>query len=240
MSSLIALIRTILFYLAMASWTGIWTILMILLIRLFPFHTRHGVFVKNWAIVTVSLCRWICGVRWEVSGREHIPEQPCVVVSNHQSTWETFFLQTLLTPQTQVLKQELLKIPFFGWALASTKPIAIDRSDVRKSLQQVREQGKASLKNGVWVLIFPEGTRTLPGRLGKFTRGAAGLAHASESDILPIAHNAGSYWPCNSWIKRPGTIQVAIGPTIKTQNLSVAEANDQTRDWIENALKEMK
>ena len=240
MSSLVSLIRTIIFYIAMATWTGCWTIMMIIMIRFFPFRKRHSYFVKNWAIVTVNLCRIICGVRWEVSGQENIPEQPCVVISNHQSTWETFFLQTLLTPQTQVLKQELLKVPFFGWALASTKPIAIDRSDVRKSLHQVRDQGKQSLLHGVWVLIFPEGTRIAPGKLGKFTRGAAGLAHAAESNILPIAHNAGVYWPMDSWIKKPGTINVAIGPVINAAEISVAEANDQARDWIDGALQEMK
>lgn len=238
MSSLVSLLRTVTFYCSMVVWTGFWTILMILVIRLFPFRKRH-LFVKTWAIVTVNLCRFICGVRWEVSGREHIPEQPCVVISNHQSTWETFFLQTLLTPQTQVVKQELLKIPFFGWALASTKPIAIDRSDVRKSLHQVRDQGKESLKRKVWVLIFPEGTRVKPGQLGKFSRGGAGLAQATESDILPIAHNAGHYWPMDSWLKKPGTIKVAIGPTIKTTEISVAEANDQARDWIASRLKEI-
>ena len=117
------------------------------------------------------------------------------------------------------------------------KPIAIDRSDVRKSLHQVRDQGKASLKHRVWVLIFPEGTRIAPGKLGKFSRGGAGLAHAAESNILPIAHNAGVYWPMDSWIKKPGTIKVSIGPVINAAELSVAEANDQARDWIENQLQ---
>ena len=237
MSSFVPLIRTLLFYVAFATWTGCWTIIMISITRLFPFRKRHSYFVKNWAIVTVNLCRFICGVRWEVSGQENISEQPCVVICNHQSTWETFFLQTLLTPQTQVLKQELLKVPFFGWALASTKPIAIDRTDVRKSLHQVREQGKESLKHRVWVLIFPEGTRMAPGKLGKFSRGGAGLAHAAESNILPIAHNAGVYWPMDSWIKKPGTIKVSIGPVINAAELSVAEANDQARGWIESQLQ---
>ncbi|OED41439.1 glycerol acyltransferase [Endozoicomonas sp. (ex Bugula neritina AB1)] len=239
MSLFLSLIKTFIFYISLVTWTGFWTTLMILCIHFFPFRKRHTLFVKTWAIVAVHLCRYICGVRWEISGQEHIPEQPCVVISNHQSTWETFFFQTLLSPQTQVLKQELLKIPFFGWALARTKPIAIDRSDVRKSLHQVQDQGKESLRQGVWVLIFPEGTRNTPGKLGKFTRGGAGLAHATKSQILPIAHNAGVYWPMNSWIKTPGTIKVSIGPTINTPQLSVAEANNQAREWIGSALKEM-
>ena len=239
MKNLIPLIRTVVFYFSLAVFTLCWTTVMIPIIRLFPFRKRHSTFVKNWAIVVVNLCRFICGVKWRVTGQENIPEQACVVMSNHQSTWETFFLQTLLTPQTQVLKQELLKIPFFGWALAAAKPIAIDRSDVRKSLRQVREQGIESLKHNVWVLIFPEGTRTEAGKIGKFSRGGAGLAHAAESHILPIVHNAGSYWRMDSWIKTPGTIQVQIGPAINAAELTVAEANDKARDWIEESFNKM-
>ncbi|WP_066013505.1 lysophospholipid acyltransferase family protein [Endozoicomonas atrinae] len=232
-------IRTIVFYFSLAVWTVFWAMLMILFIYPFRFKLRHRIFVKTWAIVSVYLCRLICGVRWEVKGRENIPDTPCVVISNHQSTWETFFLQTLLTPQTQVIKQELLKIPFFGWAFKKIKPIAINRKDARQALQQVRDQGKAALEHNVWVLIFPEGTRTHPGEPGKFSRGGAGLAKAAEVDILPIAHNAGVFWPNDSWLKRPGTIQVEIGPVVKTEPLSVAEVNDATRNWIAGSLNKM-
>ena len=239
MSSVINSIRTILFYLSITVWTVLWACIMLLLVSLFPFRKRHGYFIKNWALVTVHLCRIICGIRWKITGQENVPEEPCVVMSNHQSTWETFFIQTLFTPQTQVLKQELLKIPFFGWALAKTKPIAINRTNVRQSLHQVRDQGMVSLSRKVWVLIFPEGTRKPHGKLGKFSRGGAGLAKAAESKILPVAHNAGVFWPNNSWIKHPGTIQLAIGPAIDTADLSVAEANDQAKEWIGDALSHM-
>ena len=239
MSSVFHAIRTTVFYLAMAVWTVFWACVMLLFIGLFPFRKRHQYFIKNWARVTVHLCRIICGIRWEITGQENIPEDPCVIISNHQSTWETFFIQTLFTPQTQVLKQELLKIPFFGWALAKAKPIAINRADVRQSLHQVRDQGKESLSRKVWVLIFPEGTRKPHGKLGKFSRGGAGLAKAAESKILPVAHNAGAFWPNNSWVKHPGTIRLAIGPAIDTTDLSAAEVNDLARDWIEQSLSQM-
>lgn len=238
--TILSIIRTTVFYSVFAVWTAFWSLLMILFIYPFPFKMRHPIFVKTWAVVTIYLCRLICGVRWEVKGKENIPDKTCVVISNHQSTWETFFLQTLLTPQTQVIKQELLKIPFYGWAFSKIKPIAINRKDIRQSLQQVRDQGKAALDQGVWVLIFPEGTRTPPGAPGKFSRGGAGLAKAAEVDILPIAHNAGSFWPNNGWLKIPGTIRVEIGPVIKTEPLSVAEANDEARSWIANSLAESK
>ena len=233
------LLRTMVFYFSLAVWTVFWAMLMILFIYPFRFKRRHRIFVKTWAIVSIYLCRLICGVRWEVKGRENIPETPCVIISNHQSTWETFFLQTLVTPQIQVVKQELLKIPFFGWALKQTRPIAINRKDARQALQQVRDQGKAALSHQVWVLIFPEGTRTPPGEPGRFSRGGAGLAKAAQVNVLPVAHNAGVFWPNSSWIKRPGTIQVEIGPVIKTASLSVAEVNDTARDWIARTLQTM-
>lgn len=230
--------RTIVFYLILTLWTVVWTPLMIVLIYLTPFRKRHF-FVKTWSIVAITLCHLICGIRWQLKGTENIPDNTCVIISNHQSTWETFFIQTLVTPQTQVLKQELLKIPFFGWALAATRPIAINRNDVRLSLQQIRDQGKQSLDRNIRVLIFPEGTRTAPGTLGKFSRGGARLAKAAEVGILPIAHNAGSYWPSTSWIKKPGTIKVEIGPVIDTEHLTPAQANDQARAWIAQSIERM-
>ena len=232
-------IRTIIFYLAFAVWTAFWSLLMVLCAYPFSLHNRHRIFVRTWARVTINLCRLICGISWEVTGKEHIPDRACVVVSNHQSTWETFFLQTLLSPQTQVIKQELLQIPFFGWAMKTIGPIAINRKNARQALEQVREQGKAALEKGIWVLIFPEGTRTPPGTLGKFSRGGAGLAKAAAVDILPVAHNAGTCWPNKTWLKHPGVIQVNIGPVIRTEQLSVAEANDRARTCIDQALQKM-
>ena len=232
-------IRTVLFYSAFALWTAFWSLLMVLCAYPFSIRNRHRIFIRIWAIVTINLCRLICGISWQVRGKEHIPDRACVVISNHQSTWETFFLQTLLSPQTQVVKQELLKIPFFGWALKAIGPIAINRKNARRALEQVREQGKAALEKGIWVLIFPEGTRTPSGTLGKFSRGGAGLAKAASVDVLPVAHNAGTCWPNKSWLKHPGTIQIEICPVINTEHLSVAEVNDAAQNSIDLALKEM-
>ncbi len=234
-----ATLRAVTFYSAFGLWTAFWSMVMVLCMYPFSFNHRYRFFVRPWAMVTIYLCRFICGIRWQVRGKEHIPDSACVVICNHQSTWETFFLQTLLPPQTQVLKQDLLQIPFFGWALKMIEPIAINRNNTRQALEQVRQQGDAALKKGVWVLIFPEGTRTPPGTLGKFSRGGAGLAKAAEVGVLPVAHNAGTCWPNKSWLKNPGVIQVAIGPMIDTGQLSVNEANDNARTWIDQATKAM-
>ena len=232
-------IRTVLFYGAFALWTAFWSLLIVLCAYPFSVRNRHRLFIRTWAIVAINLCRLICGIRWQVKGKEHIPDTACVVISNHQSTWETFFLQTLLSPQTQVVKRELLQIPFFGWALKAINPIAINRQNARRALEQVREQGKVALAKGIWVLIFPEGTRTPSGTLGKFSRGGAGLAKAASVDVLPVAHNAGTCWPHKSWLKQPGIIQVEICPVINTEHLSVAEVNDAAQHCIDQAMKKM-
>ena len=236
MSFITQITRTALFYLCFTLWTVFYPTLILLFIHFVPLKKRHRLLAKNWSLGAIYLCRWICGVHWEVHGKENIPEKACVIISNHQSSWETFFLQTLITPQTQVLKRELLSIPFFGWALRASKPIAINRNDPREAIQLVRSKGKESLKNNISVLIFPEGTRKPNGQLGKFSRGGLGLACAANVDILPVAHNAGAYWPSNSWIKKPGTIQVFIGETIKTEGKEPAEVNDEAREWISQAL----
>ena len=238
MSVVVYALRTILFYLAMTVWTVGWSCIMLIGLPLMPFRKRHSL-VKYWALVTMFLCRIIAGIRWKVTGQENVPVEPCVLISNHQSTWETFFIQTLFTPQTQVIKKSLLSIPFFGWAFRLIKPIAIDRDDPRRSLQQIVEQGKKALEHKVWVLIFPEGTRNPNGQLGKFSRGGVNLARKAECNILPIAHNAGSCWPMCSWIKRPGTIDVHIGKQIETTDKTPAQLNNESRDWIESELEKI-
>ena len=236
MSSVFNNIRTAVFYFFLSFWTVTFPTLMLLVIWFIPFRYRHQALVGTWSRVAIALCRVICGIRWKVYGMDNIPNQPCVIISNHQSTWETFFLQTIVSPQTQVLKKELLSIPFFGWVLRTTKPIAIDRKDPRAAMQRVRKLGLKSLANQVSVLIFPEGTRNPHGKLGKFSRGGASLACTSGVGVLPVAHNAGQFWPHKSWVKKPGTIEVFIGEAIKTDGKGPAEVNNEAREWIENIL----
>ncbi|MDU8339631.1 lysophospholipid acyltransferase family protein, partial [Pseudomonas syringae pv. actinidiae] len=150
-------------------------------------------------------------IQVEVTGAENVPKTPCVIISNHQSTWETFFLSAYFEPMSQVLKRELLYVPFFGWAMAMLRPIAIDRDNPKAALREIAKKGDELLKDGVWVLIFPEGTRVPYGQVGKFSRGGTALAVNADLPVLPIAHNAGKYWPRDGWAKKPGTIQVVIG-----------------------------
>ncbi|NND81238.1 MAG: 1-acyl-sn-glycerol-3-phosphate acyltransferase [Gammaproteobacteria bacterium] len=192
--------------------------------------------IAGWAHFAVWWLRITCGVKLELTGTENIPQQPCVFACNHQSTWESIATQTFLPPLAWVLKKELLMIPFFGWGLWASRPIAIDRRDQRSARDQVIRQGLAKIAEGRHVLIFPEGTRTPYGKTGNYKRGAAVLAREAGVDIVPIAHDAGRYWSNTSWWIKPGTIRCIIGPAIERSANGVSksdrELTDELKHWI--------
>lgn len=206
---------------------------------IFPFSVRYKM-----AGVWIDLLLWMvekaCGIHHEVHGLEHIEGvNVAIVLSKHQSAWETVALRKILPPQTALLKESLLWLPIWGWALATLKPIAINRSNQREALKTLIEKGTACLNEGLWVVVFPEGTRTAPGEKKKFNAGGAILAQKTGYPVIPIAHNAGEYWPRYSFLKYPGTIQVRIGPPIETQNRKAGEINAEAEAWIEQAMTEI-
>lgn len=203
-----------------------------------PYQYRSKI-IALWSKVCLSVLTFFCGLKYEVSGLENIPEKPCIIFCKHQSTWETMALQLYFTPQVWILKRELLWVPFFGWTLASMKSIAIGRSSGKKALKQIVDQGKQRLAEGNWVVIFPEGTRTLPGLKPDYKVGGAMLAKQSGYDILPIAHNAGEFWPKGQYVKKPGTIKMVIGPVIKSDDLKAKQINQQAEQWIESTLSKI-
>ena len=188
---------------------------------------------SGWAHIMLFLTRVICGVRYRVLGMENIPKTPSIVLSKHQSAWETLAFQQIFPPQVWVLKKELLRIPFFGWGLAMTSPIAINRSSGKAALKQIVQQGKDRLKQGLWIVIFPEGTRVAPGKKGKYGIGGAWLATHTGVSVVPVAHNAGELWGKNSFIKRSGTITVSIGAPIDPAGMKANELNARVEAWIE-------
>ena len=202
-----------------------------------PFRWRYKL-VSQWAVFNLWLLKVICGIRYEVEGGENIPDEPCVIMCKHQSSWETLALQALFPPQVWVLKRELLWIPFFGWGLASLKPIAIDRRAGRKALNQVIEQGRKRLDSGAWVVIFPEGTRIPSGQIGEFGMGGAFLAAKTGYSIIPVAHNAGKAWPKHGFLKYPGVIKLVIGNKIVIdENMKkVSDINKQVYQWMESQM----
>ena len=234
--------RTVLFYLLLSASAFLWGTLSLLIAPFLPFRARYRFVVQRWCRFAVWLAWHMVGVRYRLSGLENIPQKPCVILSKHQSTWETFFLSGYFEPLSQVLKRELLFVPFFGWALALLRPIAIDRSQPKLALKQLAKQGHERLQQGAWVLIFPEGTRIPTGELGKFSRGGAALAVNAGLPVLPIAHNAGHCWPKNGWAKHPGTIEVVIGPAMHAEGegpRAIAELNQRAEEWVARTLREM-
>ena len=227
--------RSLLFYTGMAISTMIWGPVVLLTIP-FPLRFRYQV-SQVWSRFNVWWLKKTCQTGYCLSGLECLPSTPAIVMAKHQSTWETLFLHQFLPPMAIVLKRELLWFPVFGWALALINPISIDRKTSRLAIKQLLQKGQDHLDKGQWVLIFPEGTRIDPGKKIPYGVGGALLAAHSGYPILPVAHNAGEYWPRRSFVKQPGTIQLVFGELIESAGYSARELNILTEDWIEDTMK---
>ena len=227
-------VRSLLF--AVGMWIATLVIAPIGLLT-FPlrFEHRYAV-ITRWARFNLWWLRLCCRLDYRVTGRELIPDRNAIVFCKHQSTWETLALQQIFPPQVWVLKRELLRIPLFGWGLAMLEPIAINRGAGRKALHQLVAEGEQRLDAGRWVVVFPEGTRMAPGTTRTYGIGGAVLASHSGYPVVPVAHNAGEYWPRKGFVKRPGTIQVEIGPPIATDGKSAEEINRAVRAWMNTTM----
>lgn len=234
---MILFLRTLIFYLGLVA--IVLTMVLGLAVALFIPQLPRNRFLTGYGRSIIWWQKVVCGLSFEVVGRENIPDRNGIILSKHQSAWETFALQLVFPPQTWVLKKILLWIPLFGWGLALAGSIAIDRAKGTRALKQVIEKGTDRLKKGLWVVIFPEGTRILPGQSGKYNPGGAMLAVRSGYPVVPVAHNAGSYWPRSGWPIRPGVITMVIGPVIDPEGMKPGEINVQVAAWIEEQMKEM-
>ena len=175
-----------------------------------------------------------CGIKVEVIGKENLPTEPCVIVSNHQGQWETYSKQYLFHPMCTLLKKELLYIPLWGWAMKMLNPIAINRNKPKEAILQTLEEGSDRLKKGMYVLLFPEGTRVKAGRVGKYARSSFELAKRNGVMILPLCHNSGDCWPAHKFIKKPGKITLIIGEPFYVED-SKQSASD-VKEWVEKKL----
>lgn len=230
-------IRSFLFMFVMITSTIIYAPLAVMAFP-FPFRLRYG-FITQWATFNLWVLKKLCRLRYEVEGRDNIPATNAIIYCKHQSTWETFALQRIFPPQVWILKRELLWVPFFGWGLAMLEPIAIDRKAGRKAVMQLLDQGAQRLANGRWVVVFPEGTRVAPGKRRRYGIGGALLAEKTGRLIVPVAHNAGEYWPRRGFLKRPGIIRVVIGLPIDPNGLSAEQINQRAEEWIEGKMREI-
>lgn len=204
-----------------------------------PLHWRYRL-TLGWPRMVIWAARVFCGVRWQVIGAENLPTGRAIVLSKHQSTWETFFLVSWLPKELVfVFKRELLYVPFFGWGIGLLKMIHIDRSKGNDAFEQVVVQGEKKLSEGRWIIMFPEGTRIPVGKAGKYRTGGARLAVRTGSAVVPIAHNAGECWPRRAFILKPGLITVSIGPSIHPHGLTADELNQRTQTWIETEMRRL-
>jgi 1-acyl-sn-glycerol-3-phosphate acyltransferase len=234
MPSFMLFLRSSLFFLGQVITAPIFTLIAFLALPLNP--VTRNVLISGWARSMIWWLRITCNIRPEVTGLENLPESPSIILSKHQSAWETLAFQAIFPTQVYVLKRELLWIPIFGWGLAMSSPIAIDRSAGREALKKLVSNGAARLKKGLWVVIFPEGTRKAPGEKGKYQIGGAWLATHTQTQVVPVAHNAGRYWAKNSFIKKPGLIKLHIGKPIQSAGLKADALNQQVEQWIESEM----
>ena len=230
-------VRSTLFFILQSMLTVVFSFIALLTFPL-PLIARYRI-ITLWSRLVVRLATAICGIRYRVIGRDNLPSSPSIVLAKHQSAWETLAFQVLLPPQVWVLKRELLSIPFFGWGLAMTDPIAIDRGSGVRALKQMLEQGRDRLARGFWIVMFPEGTRVAPGERGQYFVGGAWLAVQTGTPVVPIAHNAGTVWPKNAFLKRPGTIVVSIGPPMDPRGFKAEQFNRQVETWIETEVERL-
>ena len=204
-----------------------------------PYRKRYHI-VSRWNVFTIWLLKSICGIHYQVRGMENLPDGPAILLSKHQSAWETiFFLYHMPRPLSFVLKKELQYIPFFGWTLALLRMIPINRRQGTNAFRQLVKKGSLRLREKHWIIIFPEGTRIPVGQKGKYHNGGSRLAIKTGAAIVPIAVNAGECWPKNTFIKKPGLITVSIGKAISPENRTPDDLMHEVENWIENEMRQI-
>lgn len=229
-------LRAASYWLVFGASTAVYGVFVGVFAWLLPYRWRW-IPVRQWAAINLYALRGICGLRWQIEGRENLPDYPVVVFSKHQSTWETIALPLLLPRQAWVAKRELLRVPFFGWGLAAMRPIAIERGAGHIAVEQMLRQGRKRLQEGLWVMVFPEGTRVRPGTSVRYRMGGAVLASETGTPVLPIAHNAGDFWPRHSFVKWPGEVVVSILPPLATAGKTPERLNEEVRALIEGEME---
>ena len=229
--------RNLIFYFIFFTTLIFISIVIILASFFLPVKTCQMI-ASFWIINILKLIKHLCGIDWVVDGFDNIPDQPFVIMANHQGPWESLFLQTLMLPTSSIIKKEILFIPFFGWAISRLKPIPINRREKHTSMKKIISIGGERIKNGYAVLIFPEGTRRNPkDGIGKFGNGGSVLAVNAGVPVVPICHNSGMYWKNKSFKKVAGKISVVIGEPIR--GIDAKEITKQAQMWVDKTYKEI-
>jgi len=229
------LVRSLLFTVFLFAWTFFYAVFFVIACLFLPFPRRF-VLARVWGVVLLQALKWICRLDYRIEGLERLPPGNHIALWKHSSSWETIAMAVIFPRQVWVLKRELLWVPAVGWGIRQLHAIAIDRKSGHSAVSQVVEQGKQRLAEGDWIIIFPEGTRMPPGQTRRY--GVSGTLLASETGklLVPVAHDAGNYWPRRGLRKRPGTIRVVIGPAVAAAGRDVREINREVQDWIEETV----
>ena len=236
MSRIGLVLRSILFLVIMVVVTIPWACVCFIAAPL-PYTKRYFV-TSRWNVFIIWLAKVLCGIRYQIKGAENFPDAPVILLSKHQSAWETIFLLCKMPrPLVFVFKKELLYVPFFGWALGLLRMIPIDRSKGKDAFAQVVVQGRKRLADGQWVIMFPEGTRIPVGQTGKYKGGGARLAVETNTVVVPIALNSGECWGKNSFMKKPGLVTVSVGKPIAPDGLTAIELMQKVENWIESEMR---
>jgi 1-acyl-sn-glycerol-3-phosphate acyltransferase len=219
-------------------WTFCFASVFVVACLFLPFHKRFAL-ARVWSWVLLWALKWMCRLDYRIEGIENMPPGNHIALWKHSSSWETIAMAIVFPRQVWVLKRELLWIPVVGWGIRQLHAIAIDRKSSHSAVGQVVEQGKQRLKEGDWIMIYPEGTRMAPGQTRKY--GASGTLLAVECGklLVPVAHNAGSFWPRRGLLKKPGTVRVVIGPPIPAAGRNVREINREVQDWVEATVAKL-
>jgi 1-acyl-sn-glycerol-3-phosphate acyltransferase len=229
-------LRSLLFAVVMGVATVVWACVCFLAAP-FPYNTRFYI-TSRWNVFVIWCARVICGIRYQVKGYENLPDRAVILLSKHQSAWETIFmLPNMKRPIVYVFKKEILYIPFFGWGMALLRMIPIDRSKGKRAFAFVVRAGKRRIADGQSIIMFPEGTRIAVGEKGQYKSGGSRLAIETGASVVPIAHNSGECWPKNSFIKRPGLITVSIGKPIAPENHTADSLMQEVENWIESEMR---
>lgn len=212
--------------------------LLIFLCALLPYRFRFAI-GRVWGSSMLLVGKYLCGLDYRIEGLDNVPDEPSVIMIKHTTVFETYAQLAIFPPQTWVLKRELTWIPLFGWGLAAMKPIAIDRGAGHTAVNQVVEEGMARLGEGIWVTVFPEGTRMPLGQTRRYGVSGALLARQAQCPIVPVAHNAGDFWPRRGLKKEPGLIRICIGPPILPKDRPPRETNALVQHWVESKMREI-
>jgi len=232
------LVGSLVFTAFLFLWTFCYAIFFVVAASLVPFPRRFAL-ARAWAAVLMRVLKWTCRLDYRIEGREHLPADNHVALWKHSSSWETLAMSVVFPRQVWVLKRELQWIPVVGWAIRQLHAIAIDRSSGHTAVAQVVNQGRERLAEGDWVMIFPEGTRMAAGETRRY--GVSGALLASETGrlVVPVAHNAGYFWPRRGLLKKPGTVRVVIGPPIAAAGRDPRAINEEAQQWIEARVREL-